>query len=289
MAKTLQQISTQNKSQLEAKQNKTKYFSAIIGHPDGSTVYVTDKSGYVWARLGDSNGKLIMLYIGSFAPSYNLPVMVYRLSWRPSDYGVVDVNVGALPTAGVDDATTTINPTTYLTGIHAPNHAPDGIDPLWVQQNQILPLMPSQTKPPGMTVYVYPGVYPFGITQNYWAGGYSSDLSAYLPSSGYGLYCLIYLDGATNTLSYVLTAEFMDNILWYPSSEILTGLYPGGSVPIAAVLLFSTTSVLYSTSSARNIYDRRMLIQPSPSSLDSSTLEGLTAGDLILASQIFGG
>ncbi len=127
-----------------------------------------------------------------------------------------------------------------------------------------------------MRVYVEADYYPWESGWTWFEGGYSSDLSGYVPSNdGDVVPVLIYIDCSTNSVAEQAGDAFPLSI---PPSDVDDQIpaAPEGSIPLACVFLrSSTTSIDW-----EDMYDLRLLAQPVGAFEPSSTVDNLTQGRL---------
>jgi hypothetical protein len=133
-----------------------------------------------------------------------------------------------------------------------------GDDVVWVQSQQILPLLVYPTDPTTMTVNIFGGWYPWVSGWHYFEAVLSADLTAHVPAlPAEARYVLISIDGATELLQYTAGATFP---IFLPPADaenmIPTPL--AGSIPIGAVYLpFGTATLDWD-----NVFDMRLFNQP---------------------------
>lgn len=290
MAKSKQQLQSQLTDRFDVKADRNRYLSAIIGHPDG-TVYVTDRSGYIWARLGGGNGQIIQVYTRGMLPAYNLPIVVYRLPHRPRDYGIVDLDIDAWASTGTGESNTGgYDGTAYLER-HGEQHYYNAGDPVLVHLRAWTPLRiyPSS----GFVIGVMPGLIPrsgadLEIVHQ------TLDLTSHVPAAG-ALYVLITVDA-----SGILTATdgtAVDGILDLTLASIPDT--PDNHFRLGAIRLYSGQTSIRETRTSTDVVDLRwpqekaaspitMADLPAPIDIPHGGTGQITAGaavNALLASQ----
>jgi hypothetical protein len=258
MSKSTHQVRQLVAKRFDDKADVALYLSALIGHPDG-TVWVADRKGYIWARLGGENGKIIQVWLGGkLLPAYNMPVLVWRPPYNPSAYDVVGLQTSALLTTGSgDEEDIDYDPNTI--GPHTKQHRLYGGDVDWIDGQRLLPLLAWPTSPASMYVYINPGWYPYQNGGKYWAGGNSASMASHLPASGYR-WTLIYIDAATNAPAYVDSPTYTNFDV--VQTQTLLALLPDDSIPICAMLLRPAVTSIVNTQTHKMVYDMRFLITP---------------------------
>lgn len=127
---------------------------------------------------------------------------------------------------------------------HELNNDNGGDDVVWVNQQQIINLLCLPAVPEDMTVVVNPGQYGHKDGFAYYTGATTADLSSYKPSSPtQGKFVALSVDVETNALQYTEGDTF--GIISTPANiwQYIPEM-PDGSVPVAAILLVSTTTSL---------------------------------------------
>lgn len=141
-----------------------------LGFGDGTTLFVTGRDGFVYARPHTpSSATAAQVRCERITPAYGLWVIV-----RPGDDGILEVD--RTDPRGKDFAGSTgMN---FDIARHGTNHGAYGADPVYIEGQQYRPLAVTPTTPASTSVHVYKGWYldDDGIPQ-WWAGG-SIDLAA---------------------------------------------------------------------------------------------------------------
>lgn len=274
MSPSTRQLRQQFKGTQDKKKEVRPDFPAWIGHSDGTTINVDGRPLYVWARTHQVNGRLMQVYNRAVLPRFDQPVRVGYRDDTPNRLEILSLNTEALPLIAGGLANSA------QLAVHALQHDLKGGDTDWIQSKRLTPLRPRPQTTADMTIYVEAGTYPFGSVFNRWDGGSSSDMTAHIPSTaGNALYRLVYIDGATNVLAYVNTAEFAADPFISRSATIAAAI-PVGVMPIAAVYLFNGQTTIDEDEN----FDIRILFSPSPGSVAGGGGSGvLWANVLIVA------
>lgn len=259
-------------------------FEALIGDGTGGDPRVPDKPNYVYVRrIG--RGVIEECLNTRVAARNDLPVIVGFSHEMPHTLQVL---------AGKWERISELGSYAYT----APHHQSHehlneygGDDVVWVQGQQIVPLLAIPRNPEDMYLTVYAGMYPWGSSWHWFEEATSPDFTASVPGiAGQARYTLLSIDGATETLQLTDGAIFAE-ALPPPEFEDMIPACPTGAVPIAAVALVSTT-----TSIGWDIlWDCRMFagasggsLTPAPHSLldvvvhDDTDTQAPTQGSLIV-------
>lgn len=273
--KSKRQVQQLFKKVQDKRQPVRPYFNAWMGHSDGITIDVVDRPGYVWIREGDADGRLMQARNRAVLPRYNQPVKVGYSDDLPGTLDVLTLNTMAMPPqpgseSGWDGSAQLAK--------HAGQHDIGGGDTDWIQSLRLLPLRPRPQTTADLTIFVEQGPYPFGSTFKFFAGAASSDMTSHIPSTaGNALYRIVYIDGATNVLAYVNTAEFVADPFISRTSDIIA-LIPVGAIPIAAVYLPNGITTITES----EIFDIRILFSPSPGSVAAGGGSGVLWENIII-------
>ena len=243
------QIHTQLAETLNAKADRARYQNAVLGHPDG-TVYITERPGYVWARLGGANGQIIQLYARGLMAGYNMPVVIQRLPHRPQDYGIVDLDISAWPSQASGDNTGGWDGSAYV-GKHANQHWYFGGDPMLVHLRAFTPLRVYAAG--GMYIGVQPGIIPrAGVDLN--IAGQVISLSDEIPLvSGQQRYSLITLD--SNGLLAVTRGTVVTGLMGLSLANVPDT--PAGHFRLAAVRCYYGQTSINESATSTDIIDLR--------------------------------
>jgi len=131
---------------------------------------------------------------------------------------------------------------------------PDGFDVVWVQKQQIVPMLAHPTDPYSMSVEVETDYYAWDDVWKIFEKQTSEDLTARLPGVGYVRFVLISIDGATSNLIYTNGDEY--SVLLPPLQIDAIPIPPTGAIPVVAVYLLNTTTSI----GWDDLYDMRLLI-----------------------------
>jgi len=212
-------------------------FRAKIGDGAGNVEVAGKHSTIYIRREGRSQVEEVL---NVHVPQWNnLDVICGYEQENPDRLQVLRVDWGALPEGGN---------LTYLPNHHE-NHEllnPNGgMDVVWVDKGQVIPLAPFPTSPVSMQIWVQKDFYAYASTLNYWPGGLTIDFFAtptYLPHAYNGVYVTVSIAGASNALQYTPGIEFPT---WPPPAEgVAIAPPPIGSVPIVAIYLSAGPNLL---------------------------------------------
>ncbi len=231
----------------DRKQNRQQYQRALLGAPDGSLT-VEERPGYGWARLGGVSGRLIQVYLRGTLPALDLPVIVAPLLHRPSDYGIVDLDVEGFAGTGTGE-TGQGWPGTFYLGAHGPQHGYLAGDPTYTHLRQWRPLRVYGNN--GFIITVEQGfIIRSGVRIN--VSTQTLDLTSHIPASGVR-YVLITLN-ATGTLT-ATNGAILSGTADLTLSDIPAT--PIGNFPLAAVRLYASQPSIRETPTAIDIVDLR--------------------------------
>lgn len=224
-------------------------FRGKLGAPDAATVEVAGRANHVWFREDGNPSKLRQIFNNRTPNIPDLPVIVGYDIYNPQVEQVLDIDINMLPD--------------WYGRTHVPQHhkthelgATDGLgtrvdsDVVYLQKGQYLPLKLRPASSNSMLLFVEPDWYAFGDQQNYWPGGLTKVFSAPV-TDGQAAMELVCIDGATNTLLYVRSADFESGS---PLNQNTIPTPPTGSVPLGAVYLPHGVTAL----TAANISDSRI-------------------------------
>ena len=236
------------------KSNEPLRFAGLLGILTNGeyTVEIPSRPGYVWVRLRNSLNELIQAYNGVVSPVYDLPVMIERDPFTPSQYRIIGRDTGRYGSNwGTGSA--------YLAShgnSHSFNRETEGAgDVVWVHSQQFMPFLvyPSGSFG-GMGVMLYQGMYYYNDEFRHAGGTGTSDLSAHKPTSGDAKMVLITLNRVSGNIEITAGSEFSSSITG--TSQIIQhipSMPTGTNIPLAAIRLLSgTSSILWA-----NIYDVR--------------------------------
>ena len=232
---------------------------ALMGDGLGN-VAVSGRDGFVYIRVG-SELVVGQAYNNRVPNRENLPIIVGYSSDQPALFQVLSIREVY---AGADSGHDMIPQVVAHHNSHELGNADGGDDVVYVQKQQILPLLAYETDPASMYINVASDWYPWQSGFKFFAGATSADLSGYVPAtSGQARYLLVSVDGATNILQYTEGDTWS---LYLPPADLssLVPDAPAGSVPVVAIYLpYGTTALTRET----NLYDVRILISPVGGSL----------------------
>lgn len=212
---------------------KSQPVPAFLG--DSSGTVATGVPGYAYARL--YSGETIEIFNGRVANIPNLPVLIGIENSMPGILQVLSAR-DVYAEAGV-----------FNLPDHAPNHQWPGHDTVWVEGQQIMPLLVQPSS--GFIVQIYEGYLstPTGFIH---VLEQTVDLSASQPASG-ALYVLLQVDGAG-----MVTAKAGSTVA---VKELLTAadipLPDADNYPIAAVRLYDGQEEILCNAQINDIVDLR--------------------------------
>ena len=245
----------QLETKFDKREKRPQRFRAIMGDGTGA-VKVPGKRNYVYVRrLGRG---LIEECLNNKAPARDgLPIIAGCSHESPDLLQVLEV-----------DWTSFAEPGSYA---YAPPHHEShefrnvygGDDVVWVQKQQVLPLLAHPTSPVSMSVVVLDDWYPWDTGWHYFEEVTSADLTAHIPAlAGQARYVLISVDGATEALQYTI-GDLFPILLPPADAENMIPAPPLGSIPIVGVYLTGVTTAI----DWGNLYDLRLFNQPIGGSL----------------------
>jgi len=222
---------------------------ALLGDGMGN-VEVSERPGYVYVRVG-SEELVGQAYNNRVPNRENLPIIIGYSSEQPTLFQVLSIREVY---AGADSGHSPIPQVVAHHKSHELGNADDGSDVVWVQKQQVLPLLAYPTSPSSLSINVAGDWYAWDDGWNYFSGGVA-DLSGYVPASmSDALYVLISIDGATNAIQYTAGSSLV------PGAALADQIpsAPSGSVPVVAVYLTGGTTAI----EWDNLYDVHLFNQP---------------------------
>lgn len=219
---------------------------------NGSGVVNGSRPNYSMVRVGSSPAAEV--FNMTVPPIENLPVRLARVPERDNLLVVLGVNETAL---GDWDGAEYVKE-------HGVTHTygdPDApyYDIVYIEKRVIVPLLCHPTTPSSMRVVVEADFYPHGNGWKRFFQTTSSDLSSYRPTGiAEARFVTLSINPTTNALEY--TAGSIFSLLSTPPDLWLTvAAPPEESIPVAAVLIKSTTTALEEPA----FYDVRLLFRAS--------------------------
>lgn len=215
----------------------------ILGNEVG-VIAVPNRTDYVYVRIAGMNA--LPVYNKRVPLILDLPVDVGYDPLEPKNFQVL--NIHRYPQGGgrglVDVATI----------LHGKTHNWAGIDPVYIEKRQLMPLRP--TPMGGMNLYVTREVTYYD-DKAVVVTGQQLDLASYVPATGSWL-VLIYKD--TDELVKVSTGGALKDIFTLSLSDAPQA-YPG-TVPIALIRLYGGQSGIAEGYNDTDIIDVRQLFSP---------------------------
>lgn len=247
-------------SAFNQKQNQPEYLTGALGTYDQTTgakiIKVPSRPDFVYVRLRGQFNELIEAFNDKVYLQWDLPVLVTRDDLSPNYWRVVSRDVGKYQGWNSSGVPAHGNQHSFS------SNTTDGRDVTFIFKRQMAqPLLCRPQDTPNMTVYVEADYYYWGGNFVYFAGGSSTSLAGYKPSSGY-VFVTVYLAGATNTIAFQIGTGFSS--LSVPTDATVVAMIPeinpALGLPLAAVLLSNATTTINWSS----MFDIRiMLFSPS--------------------------
>jgi len=249
------------------------------GHA-ASNLIVQDNPAYVYVRNKlDSTDFFVVRMNRNVRPAFNIPVEIHSLeNGQMRIFDVADTFLDQQTSAS------------SISGVapHHPQHEFGGGDEVFIDERLFKPGLVQPTDPASMSVKVFSFIYYYNDWQRY-AGATTDDFSQYKPAIG-NRYILIALDQDTNDLIVVPGDRFIagswDTLLTTISGFNYIPSPPGDAIPLAAILLTSsTTKIDWNSNGVDNLLSMRiMLSSPNKNMLDRiRQLEGLSGNPPNLA------
>lgn len=238
------------RSTLATKKDKPNLIPGLLGaYVNGiPTKRVAGREDFIWVRLRGATSEVVQAFNDAVGLHFDLPILVYRDEVNPNIWRVYGRDIRAYADwEGVS----------YLPP-HGDQHSfsgrdTSGIDPVWVNKRQYMPLLPRPHASGTMAVYLEPDYYYFDGAYHYWPGSGTSDLSTYLPTgTATARFVTIYINSAGNP-DYIEGPEYS---MIPPPPDIAEKIElptAAQGVPIAAVRLYSGTYAI----NWGDIYDLR--------------------------------
>lgn len=229
---------------LQTKQDAVVLIPASVGKYDeigNKQVNVIGRPSFVYVRVHGKLNEVWEVYNDVMGLSFGMSVYLTKDITTPRQFKIYGKNNTVQQTNSAD------------TGVvpHGKRHSADnasmvGKDITWIYRRQLVqPLLCQPTNPTSMFVFVNPDYYTWAGAYVYFAGGYSVDLTTFLPAAGRAKYVTIYIDGATNLLAVEDTGGTFDEnfpptsaVTYIPTVDQSVG------IALAAVRLSSSTTVI---------------------------------------------
>lgn len=225
-------------------------FQAIMGDGTGA-VSVPGKPNYVYVRRV-GRGLIEECLNNKAAVRDGLPVIAGYSHESPEILQVLEVDWPSFSAPG------DYSYIQHHHEAHELHNANGGDDVVWVQSQQLMPLLVYPTDPASLFVNVFGGWYPWVGGWHYFESTLSATFAAHVPAlPAEARYVLVSIDGATETLQYTPGATF-PVFLPPADAENMVPAPPAGSIPIGAVyLVFGTTAIGWD-----ELFDMRLFNQP---------------------------
>lgn len=262
---------------LGGKQDKPRLFPGALGaYVDGvKQLKVQGRPDFVYVRLRGATSEVIHAFNDAVGLHWDLPVLVYRdplakYLWRiyARDIGQYEDWGGAsyLPPHGLSHS--------FVGGVGG------GVDTVWVQKRQFMPLLGRPDTSGSMSVWVEPDYYYWDDLYHYWPGSgilVSDQVPAnyattYLKPTGTqnGRFVTVYLDGDAGILRKLRGPEF--NIIYPPADPSLYIQAVTGTMGIPIVAAFLTTGT--DRIGWGELYDLREVVSPPNAPFPVSGISG---------------
>lgn len=228
---------------LQKYQRKPDTQQGILGNEVG-VISVPNRTDYVYVRVAGLG--TIAVYNKRVPLIQDLPVDVGYDPLEPKNFQVL--NIHRYPQGGgrsLVDVTTTL---------HGSTHGWSGIDPVYIEKRQLMPLRP--TPMGGMNIYVTREVTYYD-DKAVLVTGQQLDLAPYVPTTGSWL-VLLYKD--TDELIKVSTGGALKDIFSLSLADA-PQVYPG-TVPIALVRLYGGQTGIAEGYQDTDLIDVRQLFSP---------------------------
>lgn len=238
---------------IETRAKQSRTVRALLGDGTG-TVIVAGTDNYVWVRPYGRNMPVRAYGPAFVSAPHDLPVRVHiihtgaRVLYRVGSVDDIMYMGTSLPAGWTD------------VPAHASQHmiTQGGFDPVYIDQDQFLPLLVFATNPPSMSVYISTATWWSGTALKYWPGGETVDLSSYIPAAGFARHLLVYIDDNTQQPGFVAGPTFVDEEPLFKDPRLETIPSPAGSVPVGIVRLRSSKSSITQDS----VYSLRPILAP---------------------------
>lgn len=234
-------------------------------------VEVPSRPGYYYVRLLNNLSELIVAFNdGKVSPVYGLPVSVARNAHDQNRWYIIGRDSGRYQNWGS---------TSYLPNHgdqHSFNPANPGADPVWVWQDQIMPINAVPSGSSGaLSMLIEPGYYYINGERKSIGTTSTGPLTSYLPVSGSSRFITLYVDDSGDT-GIISGDEFTSTISGSMDAFIPTT--SATQLPVRAIRLESNTTYIPWSST----YDLRPLFAwgGSGGSVIVSGSSGGGAGDL---------
>lgn len=243
------------------KRTRDKIEQAIAGDGAGH-VEVEGRAGYIWIRLDGSADDVTMARNASTDDlEEGTPIEVRKVERYAASYYEVK---GVSSAVVYDTVNVYTNPGAFVKK-HAPQHVrgdagAGGNDPVDVYARMVVPTRARQQSSPNLTVYIEPGLTPFG----YWAGANSPAFVPPTAPTEVSRIDLLYLDDT-------LTAQILQGA---PAGYGVNPVYPDlprPSFPIAYLRLIKGQTSITEISFVRDARILGAALEEAPPSLQFAT------------------
>lgn len=264
MGKQLQRLKKNISRAFEAKQDRKKYFTGLLGiRVDGiKRVKVPNRPGYVYVRLGGSYSEIIEAVNEGVQELFDLSVKVTESDSNPGAYVVIGRDIGQ-NTSGA--------PSSVNISKHGQTHSfGNGNDPVWIYRNQLVqPLQAHPTTPRSMKLFVESDFYTFNNEFKYFVGRETANLTSLKPTTPNKVrWVTVYID-ANESLQYKTGSLFTEvtPLFSSPTGSVyyIPEVLPNEGIPLTAVYLQTGTSII----DWSNIRDIRTFLGGGSSSIDT--------------------
>jgi len=241
-SKNMQRAVLLLKNVLEKKANKIPEIVGSVGRYNESgqkEIVVPGQPDFIWVQLRGQVSEVVKAFNDTVGLNFGMPVKLIREPDNPRYYRVIGRDIGKYQDWGGP---------AYGIVAHGDSHSfadaeAAGRDVVFIYRRQMVqPMLCHPQSTPDMTVYVEPDYYFWAGEFRYFEGGSSADLTSQLPSTGSGVFVLIYLDGGTGTVQFLTGDEFSLIYPPDPLADAIPEISPSIGIPLAAVYLTSTTT-----------------------------------------------
>jgi hypothetical protein len=251
---------------------------AYMGDGQGSAasnLIVSEDPTKIYARRSLNDDRFFVVQSKFIQPAFNKPVILGFTDYEPDIEQVLDYhNAGFITETGAS--------TIGGVGPHHLQHEFGGGDEVFIDPRLLLIGLAKPTIPASMQIYITPFTY-FHNEWSRFAGANTQDLTSFVPATD-NRYVLIALDPTTGELVYRPGTTFPSSGGFGGHAATISGgmgsVPPpaGDEIPLAAVLLSSTTTELNWNTLVNNIEDTRLFLNTPLKDIRDrlEALEGLT-------------
>lgn len=241
----------------DKKEDKIQWQLGYLGDTAGNVDTSTSNKILVRYPYENSPAQPVLDLIG-VARVANVRVIVGYLPWMPGVFQIIAASDHRLDVSS-SSSDTTISPVSSgvgynpNVGLHAINHQYLGVDPIYINWRQIVPLGVFPTNPPSLSVQIFGGYLPHTGADTY-VPNQIIDLTTSIPGSGarYSLISFNLTTGAVTVTNGTINVGGFSSLTFADIPDT-----PAGCWRSCAVALYFGQTAIIETNSERDFFDVR--------------------------------